>query len=298
MSSSSLDLFSLPQRILHKLFRAFLTDRLYAYTSLLRWDSVKPSITDPLTFNEKLRFLMLSYNPKKLNVYADKVKVKELISCIIGDQYIIPTFDVWKSLDDVTLTNLDSDCFIKCSNGSHLCFQWLSEYPLTLKELKSRVSPWFNNNYFNDGREISYKGIKPVVFVEKLLVNNSDYCDLRDYKFFCFNGIPRFVQVDCDRQTDHTRLFFDMDWNLMPFTLTYQRPSYHVIKPPNFAEMIDIVSKLSWMFPFVRVDLYDNGQIYFGELTMFPDGAVTRFFPERYNRIIGDFINLDLPSFI
>lgn len=36
--------------------------------------------------------------------------------------------------------------------------------------------------------------------------------DLKDYKFFCFNGEPRYCQVISDRNTDEKIDFYDMHW--------------------------------------------------------------------------------------
>ncbi len=291
------DLFSQRQRLAYRILRPVINDKIYAEASLKRWDSREPSLTNPLTFNEKLRWLMLAYDSEKLKNYADKIKVKTIIKDIIGEEYVIPTLCIWESLEEVDCSILKTDCYIKCSNGSHLCFKWNSKTKTTIKEFRNKVSGWFNNDYYKYGREISYKGIKPVVFAEKI-INDEVNDEIKDYKFFCFNGVPQFVQVDCDRMTNHTRIFYDMDWNIMPIELTYRKPKYSIEKPPNFETMLEICSKLSWMFPFVRIDLYDNGKVYFGELTMFPDGAVTRFIPEKYNRIFGDLIELKIPSFI
>jgi hypothetical protein len=56
------------------------------------------------------------------------------------------------------------------------------------------------------------KIIPRIICEENLSVNNQS---LPDYKFFCFNGVPKFVQVDLDRYQNHTRNYYDLSWNFI-----------------------------------------------------------------------------------
>ena len=67
-------------------------------------------------------------------------------------------------------------------------------------------------------------------------------------------------------------------------------------KPEGMDKMFEIAEELSREVasPFLRVDLYNSqGQIYFGELTFFPDsGFDSNILPET-DRYFGDLINLN-----
>ena len=63
---------------------------------------------------------------------------------------------------------------------------WESEF----KKLKS----WEKTNYYAIGKEWCYKKVPHKIIVEKYLGDN-----IIDYKFFCFNGNPLYIQVDIDR---------------------------------------------------------------------------------------------------
>jgi len=56
------------------------------------------------------------------------------------------------------------------------------------------------------------------------------------------------------------------------------------LKPKNFAEAVVIVEALSSSFSFVRVDLYIQDKIYFGELTFTPGNGYIKFLPEQFDR--------------
>ena len=63
--------------------------------------------------------------------------------------------------------------------------------------------------------------------------------------------------------------------------------------PEKLREMISRAEKLSTDIPFVRVDFYSiQGQVFFGEMTFFPASGLEGFYPEKYDRILGDWIEL------
>ena len=78
-------------------------------------------------------------------------------------------------------------------------------------------------NLFYETREYPYKNIIPKVFAEEYLEK-----DIIDYKFYCFNGEPKFLYVGQGLTCDHSLKidYFDLDWNIMPFYRTdYDRLS-------------------------------------------------------------------------
>jgi hypothetical protein len=54
--------------------------------------------------------------------------------------------------------------------------------------------------------------------------------------------------------------------------------------------MIEIAETLGAPFDFVRIDLYDlpDGPR-FGEITFTPGSGFERFYPDNYDRVLGDF---------
>lgn len=142
------------------------------------------------------------------------------------------------------------------------------------------------------GREWVYKNIQPRIICEAFL-ESLDGFGLLDYKFFCFNGEPKLVQVDYDRFTNHTRNMYNIDWELQPFCYLYVNSRKEADKPENLDEMITVAKRLSAGIPFCRVDLYVIGaRIVFGEITFYPEGGNGKFFPEKYDFIIGDLLIL------
>ncbi|MCF2659697.1 hypothetical protein JQM83_10985 [Parabacteroides distasonis] len=120
--------------------------------------------------------------------------------------------------------------------------------------------------------------------------------DLSDYKFFCFNGEPKYCQVIRDRHTKETIDFYDMDWNhqefvgLNPVARNGLTP---VPRPTHFDKMLEICRKFAKNIPFIRVDLYEiNYKVYFGELTFYPASGMGTFSPEYWATKLGDMLVL------
>lgn len=128
--------------------------------------------------------------------------------------------------------------------------------------------------------------------------NNNENDDLIDYKFFCFNGVPKFCQVIRGRNTNESIDFYDMNWvhqDFVGLNVECKNGVTPIKKPENLDKMIDISKKLSVGIPFVRVDLYlINGIIYFGELTFYPGSGFGSFQPKKWDYILGEFIKLPI----
>ena len=119
---------------------------------------------------------------------------------------------------------------------------------------------------------------------------------LKDYKFFCFNGEPRFTLVCSDRFSESglKEDFYDLEWQHMPM----KRPEHgnsrkEISRPKNYDLMLRFARLLSRNIPFVRCDFYEiKGKLYFGELTFFPASGLEGFVPDSWDKILGDWITL------
>ena len=120
--------------------------------------------------------------------------------------------------------------------------------------------------------------------------------ELRDYKFFCFNGKVKFMFIATDRSKHETKFnFYDLNFKLLPFKQHYPNDDRQIEKPANFDKMISLAEKLAKNIPHVRIDFYEvNGKIYFGEFTFYHFAGFMPFEPELWDKKIGDMIDLSL----
>ncbi len=120
--------------------------------------------------------------------------------------------------------------------------------------------------------------------------------ELRDYKFFCFDGVVKalFVATERGSSTAETKFdFFDAEYKHLPFTNGHPNANVLPEKPEHFEEMKVLASKLSQGIPHVRIDLYEcNGKVYFGEMTFFHWGGLKPFDPEEWDYTFGSWITL------
>ena len=117
--------------------------------------------------------------------------------------------------------------------------------------------------------------------------------ELKDYKFFAFNGEVKSLFIATDRPHDTRFDFFDTDFNHLPFTNGHPHTTKVLKRPGSFDEMIRLAERLSAGIPHVRVDFYDiNGKVYFGELTFYHWSGFTPFEPEEWDYTFGSWIQL------
>lgn len=254
-------------------------------------------LRNPQTFSEKVQWLKL-YGRRPIDtILSDKYAVKEQISKMIGSQYVIPLIGVWVKFDDIDFDKLPNQFVLKCTHDSGGIVVCKDKSQLDIEKARRVISRGLDRDFYVFSREKAYKNIPRRVIAEEYKEDKSTG-ELRDYKFFCFNGEPKLLFVASDRQVkgEETKFdFFDMDYNHLPFTNGHPNAEVPPLKPVCFEEMKEIAAKLSKGIPHVRVDLYEvNGKVYFGEMTYSHWGGMTPFEPEEWDYKLGSWIHLPL----
>jgi hypothetical protein len=246
----------------------------------------------PQTFNEKLNWLRLYDKHENWSLYADKYAVRDYIKNKIGEKYLIPLINVYNKASEIDFDLLPDSFVMKANHGSGWNIICTDKSKLNTKKTIRILKGYLQLNYYHISREVQYKDIVPKIVCEKFIGENGKVPE--DYKFFCFYGKPLYIQVDEERQTNHVRVIYDTDWNLLP--LEYGFPMGKPRKQPDtLDEMLGIARKLSENEFFVRIDLYSvNSKVYFGEMTFTPGNATEKFVPESYDYEWGQLINLPI----
>ena len=252
----------------------------------------KLNLKTPTTYNEKLQWLKLyDRNPKYIE-FVDKYAVRKHITDTVGEEYLIPLICVWDKIDDIDFESLPDQFVLKCTHDSGGVVICKDKASFDIKLAKEKLNKSLKKNYYYLGREEPYKYIKPRIICEKYMVDESGV-ELKDYKFFCFNGKPKALFVATDRGIDTRFDFFDMEFNHLQVMQHYKNGVKKIARPIGFEEMVELATKLSKNFPHVRVDFYDiNGKCYFGELTFYHFSGFEKFEPEVYDEIFGRWIEL------
>lgn len=252
---------------------------------------------NPVTFNEKLQWLKLNDRKPVYSKIVDKYEAKQFASDRIGSQYIVPCLGgPWDSFDEIDFDALPDQFVLKTTHDCGGVWICKDKAKLDKKALREFLQVHLKNNYYLSGREWPYKNVKPRIFAEKYLSELED--DLRDYKFFCFNGVPKLMFIASERQSkdQETKFdFFDMDFHHLPIINGHPNSPYPISRPVNFERMKKLAAILSEGVPHLRVDFYEcDGQLYLGEMTFSHWSGFVPFEPEEWDERIGSW--LDLPD--
>lgn len=279
----------------------FINDSIYLKLMYRDRLGKKLNLDEPKTFNEKLQWLKLyDRNPMYTNL-VDKYKVRNYVSDKIGEEYLIPILGVYDKFEDIEFNDLPDQFVIKCTHDSGGLVICKDKSKLNKDLVRNKLNKCLKRNYYYHGREWPYKNVKPRIIIEKFMKETNEEISkygLIDYKFYCFNGEPKFLYVSQGLEDHETAQisFFDLEFEKLPFGRTDFDPlTRNIPKPLNFEKMKVLCTKLSENIDFVRVDLYEiNGKIYFSELTFTPTSGMMQFEPAEYDYEIGKMLDLTI----
>lgn len=253
------------------------------------------NLENPKSFNEKLQWLKLYDRNPLYTKLVDKYEVREYISEKIGEDYLIPLLGVWDDPEEIDFDSLPNKFVLKCNHNSGLgmCI-CTDKSKIDIKKVKNELKSGLAQNYYLNGREWPYKNVSRKIICEKYMTDETGK-NLRDYKFYCFDGKPKIVGIYQDRNSDKetTGDFFDMNFEWVDLKFGMPNALNKPQKPQKFQEMIKIAEILSEGIPEIRVDLYiSNNKIYFGELTFFDGGGFDKIEPLEWDYKLGSWIKL------
>ena len=271
---------------------SFIPDEPYIKLVFRLKSGKKLNLKNPQTFNEKLNWLKLHNKREEYTDLVDKLKVRKYITEKLSADYLFPLLGEWDSFDEIDFDSLPDSFVLKCSHDSGSVKIIKDKDKADKKELSRFFKGRLSMNPFCLGREYPYKNVKPKIIAEKLM-ESSDGKGIRDYKFFCFDGEPKMMFVASDRDTDVKFDFFDMNFNHLDIYNIHPNAETVPEKPKNFEKMKGLCPVLTKGMPFVRLDLYEiDSKIYFGEFTFFHGGGFYEFFPDEWNKKLGDLIEI------
>ena len=201
----------------------------------------------------------------------------------------------WNHFDEIDFDALPNQFVLKCTHDSGGLVICRDKKTLDMTAANKKINESLRRNYYLHTREWPYKNVKPRILAEQYLEDEKTK-ELRDYKFFCFDGEPKVLFVATDRQSkqEETKFdFFDMEYNHLDIRNGHPNADVPPEKPRAFEGMRALAAQLSKDIPQVRVDFYEvNGQVYFGELTFFHWSGKVPFEPTKWDGVFGEWIRL------
>ena len=264
------------------------------YSRVLLKKSV--DLENPKTFNEKIQWLKINDYPKNKLVIqcADKYKVRSYLRDKGLESILVPLIGDWDSPEKIEWDRLPDKFVLKCNHGCAYNIVCDNKAAFDTKKAERQLKKWMKEDFGAFNIETHYSQIKPHITCEEYLGE----C-ITDYKFFCFNGEPKYIYVSNDLIHDRQAQlgFFNLDGSKIPL----ERRDYADIKeikmPSFFEDMKEAAETLCKDFPFVRVDFFiSDNTYYFAELTFTPSGGMMPFVPDKYDLEWGN--RLDLSSVV
>lgn len=252
----------------------------------------KLHLENPLTYNEKLQWLKLYDRNSLYTIMVDKYAVKEYVASVVGPEYVIPVLGVWDKFEDIDFDLLPDQFVLKATHDSGGIVLCEDKRRFDVIQARDKINAHLKNNLYHTLKEWPYKDVFPRIMAEKYMVDEGGY-ELKDYKVFVFDGVPKIMHVDYDRFAGHKRNVYTLDWDFIDVCFKFpNNKDYKIERPVALDKMIELSQVLGRGLPHVRVDFYSiKEKVYVGEITFY-HGSGTEFFPDEWNYKMGDWIKL------
>lgn len=236
------------------------------------------NLEDPRLFTELIQHRKLHDRDPRLPLYADKLRVKDVVAAALGLEWVIPTW--WHGEALPPRPSWPTPFVVKSRHG---CKQiaFVRSPGTDWPALRARADRWVARPYGYWLDEWLYAAIPRGLLVEPFVGQGGELPV--DYKLFVFGGEVAYVQVHLRREHAHRWLVLDLDWR--PMVPGGETPP----RPRSLPAMIAAARVLARGFAFVRVDFYEvEGVPKFGEMTFYPGSGLDPMDPPHLDSVMGD----------
>lgn len=256
------------------------------------------NLKNPSTLDEKIQWMKLNYYSENelVRQCADKYLVRDYIKkCGLG--FILnEVYAIYDSVDEIDWSNLPEKFVLKWNfgcGGNIICYD---KSKLDLVKASEDLRAFGKIKFHLLAYEPQYKVKEKKIICERFIESEAGALP-EDYKFYCFNGVAKFVLCCMGRGEDSkpSFYFFDKDWTLLRYNRMGKEVSsdFTIPKPVGIDKLFEYAEILSKPFPFVRVDFYlEKGIPYFGEMTFTPSGGYDLGRLPESDKLFGSFVNL------
>ena len=250
-------------------------------------------LNNPKTYNEKIQWIKLYDKNPLMPKCVDKYTVREYIKDV-GCQNILNDI-LWNGFnpDEIPFEKLPNKVVIKVTHGSTFNIICTDKTKLDIENSKKKLKKWLKEKFIPCYGEWFYGIEKPRIIVEKFIDSDED---LKDFKVFCFDGVPKVIGVYSNRFNGKLcQELYDVDWNLInEHTGHYELPEKLTPKPNNLSEMLKYAEKISNGFRHVRVDFFNpDNRLIFGEMTFTGSAGFGKYSSRDFAERMGKYLNIN-----
>ena len=168
-----------------------------------------------ITFEDKINWLAIHDVKKLKGKCADKIKLHEYSKRILKKDICNKILKVYNNVTQIDISKLPEQFVLKTNHGSGFNIIVYNKTKLDVELAKKKLSNWLSIDYGKNGAEFHYSFINRKVFAEEYI---GKY--LNNYKFLCYQGIPKFIFIYKKVEGKEYRTFFDMQWNRLDILST------------------------------------------------------------------------------
>ena len=264
-----------------------LPDRLVWQLRHLRHQYRWPNLARPRTFNEKTIWRIL--HDRRLIMVTATDKEASKVMAVERCPWVRVPETLWNGRDVTELVGLDlpERWVLKPNRSTHRVL--FGEGPVSAKtvaEIAAETEGWVAGPYQPNARAgtrmyWAEAQADDGLVVEEFIGSGSE--PPADLKFFVFHGCTEVILVCCDRHSDPHRAYLDRSWEVLPVRDNKQKIG-PVDLPERRSDLLRAAEAIAGDLDFGRVDLYEaDGEIWFGELTVFSGSGLTRFTPRSFD---------------
>ena len=265
-------------------YMGWLPDKVFLKIKFRNRMGYRLDLDNPKTINEKLQWLKLYDRRPEYTMMVDKVKVKEYVSSVIGEQFTIPTLGVWDNPDKIDFDALPDRFVLKCNHNSGLgMYICKDKSRMNIKEVKENLRKGLKQNYYLSGREWPYKEVPRRILAETYIDPTPNVRELPVYRWYCFNNEPHFCHVLQDQNNSKPIVIFNSEETQLSSDLSLTDKTKSLLCSTQLNTQLHIVRELIKGLEYSHVDLYETGNnSFFGEVTSYPISCFESFPLEQY----------------
>lgn len=253
---------------------------------------------NPKSFNEWVCWLEYNTDTSLWSILADKYRMRGWVTENGFGEHLPELHGVYYRAEQIDFDKLPEKFVLKPNNGCGQVILVKDKSKIDRKEIIKTAEKWLKTIFGYETAEPHYVKIPKCIVAEELL-ENPDGTSLIDYKWYCFNGEPKLVQVLSNRDYSSSHKFnyqiYDTEWNPHDEFMREKNLKADVKKPMCLEQQLEICRKLSKGFPQIRIDLYEvNNKVYIGELTLTNAAGKDTDYTEDALLLLGSYIDKNL----
>jgi hypothetical protein len=250
------------------------------------------NLKNPQTLTDKLQWLKIHDSTFFKAYCADKITLRDFCKSKIGKDLCIPILAIYDKPENIVWEKLPMQFVIKCNHGSGYNIIVKNKNTVNRQKIYNTLNNWLKIKYGSLSYELYYNLIPPKIFIEQYQDFHGG--SLLDYKFWCFNGEPKFFTINGDFGHGHFN-HYDLNGKLLDISRTDFPADFNRkdTLPKTLQDMIRYSKILSKDFRFVRVDFYEiNDKPVLGEMTFIPGSGRMKYKNQNTDLELGKLLNL------